>query len=130
MDKFKAKSSYSIKGEENIKKEIMERGTITVAFVVYSDFELYKVGIYQHVKGRRKLHETATLETFYHFFVFGIYFSVKSSFICLSYSHCLSFFLSFSLSLSLHLSFSSALSALYCRRATGRPCSKDDWLGC
>ena len=54
MDKFKAKSSYSIKGEENIKKEIMERGTITVAFVVYSDFELYKVGIYQHVKGRRK----------------------------------------------------------------------------
>ena len=54
LDKHKAKSSYSIKGEQNIQKELMERGTITVAFTVYEDFELYKIGVYQHVKGERK----------------------------------------------------------------------------
>ena len=68
MDKFKAKSSYSIKGEQNIQKEIMERGTITVAFVVYSDFELYKVGIYQHVKGKRKSHKEAAYGTLFYLF--------------------------------------------------------------
>ena len=117
MDKFKAKSSYSIKGEENIKKEIMERGTITVAFVVYSDFELYKVGIYQHVKGRRKLFKTAALETFYHLFVFEIsslqnlplyvYFSLSHT-VFLSLSCSPSLLICLSLSHSLHL-FSPSL---------------------
>jgi Papain family cysteine protease len=31
--------------------ELMEKGTITVAFMVYEDFELYSSGVYQHVKG-------------------------------------------------------------------------------
>jgi Papain family cysteine protease len=36
---------------ENIQMELMEKGTITVAFMVYEDFELYSSGVYQHVKG-------------------------------------------------------------------------------
>ena len=51
-DKFFAKSSYSIKGVENIQKEIMEKGTISVAFSVYEDFEAYSSGVYQHVSGK------------------------------------------------------------------------------
>lgn len=31
--------------------ELMEKGTMTVAFMVYEDFELYSSGVYQHVKG-------------------------------------------------------------------------------
>ena len=34
-----------------MQKELMEKGTITVAFTVFEDFELYSEGIYQHVKG-------------------------------------------------------------------------------
>lgn len=51
-DRHFAKSSYSIKGEENIQREIMEKGTITVAFSVYEDFEGYYTGVYQHVYGQ------------------------------------------------------------------------------
>jgi cathepsin B len=51
-DKFKAKSSYSIKGVENIQKEIMEKGTVSVALSVYEDFESYSSGVYQHVTGK------------------------------------------------------------------------------
>lgn len=50
-DKHHAKSSYSIKSEENIQRELMEHGSISVAFTVYEDFELYKEGVYQHVTG-------------------------------------------------------------------------------
>lgn len=38
-DKHKASSSYSIKGVSNIQKELMEKGSISVAFSVYEDFE-------------------------------------------------------------------------------------------
>ena len=51
-DKRFAKSSYSIKGVENIQLEIMEKGTISVAFSVYEDFEAYTSGVYQHVTGK------------------------------------------------------------------------------
>lgn len=51
-DKHFAKSSYSIKGVENIQKEIMEKGTVSVAMTVYEDFESYSSGVYQHVTGR------------------------------------------------------------------------------
>jgi cathepsin B len=50
-DKLKAKSSYSVKGVENIQKEIMEKGTVSVALSVYEDFESYSSGVYQHVTG-------------------------------------------------------------------------------
>lgn len=51
-DKHLAKSSYGIKGVENIQKELMEKGTISVAFTVYEDFEAYTSGVYQHVSGK------------------------------------------------------------------------------
>eukprot|EP01006_Ploeotia_vitrea_P019755 TRINITY_DN51991_c0_g1_i1.p1 TRINITY_DN51991_c0_g1~~TRINITY_DN51991_c0_g1_i1.p1 ORF type:complete len:349 (+),score=34.88 TRINITY_DN51991_c0_g1_i1:32-1078(+) len=51
-DKLKAKSEYSVKGVENMQKELMEKGTLSVAFTVYEDFEAYSSGIYQHVTGR------------------------------------------------------------------------------
>ena len=51
-DKHRAKSVYAVIGEKNMQKEIMEKGTITVAFTVFEDFELYKSGVYQHVKGK------------------------------------------------------------------------------
>jgi Papain family cysteine protease len=35
-----------------MQKELMEKGTMTVAFTVFEDFELYKEGVYQHVKGK------------------------------------------------------------------------------
>jgi cathepsin B len=51
-DKKFAKSSYSVKSEENMKKELMEKGTLSVAMSVYEDFEAYSSGVYQHVEGR------------------------------------------------------------------------------
>ena len=51
-DKHKAASSYSIKGVENMQKELMEKGTLSVAFSVYEDFEAYSSGVYQHVSGK------------------------------------------------------------------------------
>ena len=54
----------------------MERGTITVAFVVYSDFELYKVGIYQHVKGKRISYKEAAYEALFYLFAI-IYLNLK-----------------------------------------------------
>ena len=50
-DKHLARTSYSVRGEANMQKELMEKGTITVAFVVYEDFELYSSGVYKYVKG-------------------------------------------------------------------------------
>jgi len=51
-DKLFAKSSYSVKGVTNIQKEIMEKGTVSVAFTVYEDFEAYTSGVYQHKTGK------------------------------------------------------------------------------
>jgi len=51
-DKFKAKSSYSVKDAKNIQKEIMEKGTVSVAMTVYEDFEAYSSGVYQHKTGK------------------------------------------------------------------------------
>jgi cathepsin B len=50
-DKLKATDHYSVKGVENIQKEIMEKGTVSVAMTVYEDFETYTSGIYQHTTG-------------------------------------------------------------------------------
>jgi cathepsin B len=51
-DKLKAKGEYSIKGTENMQRELMEKGTLSVAFTVYEDFEAYTSGVYQHVTGK------------------------------------------------------------------------------
>lgn len=51
-DKHFASTSYAIKGEENMQREIMEKGPISVAFTVYEDFEAYSSGVYQHESGR------------------------------------------------------------------------------
>lgn len=51
QDKVKGVSSYSIKGVENIKKEIYEHGSITGAFTVYEDFLTYSSGVYYHQTG-------------------------------------------------------------------------------
>jgi len=50
-DRHYATKSYSIKGVENIQKEIMEKGTVSVALEVYADFELYSSGVYHRVSG-------------------------------------------------------------------------------
>merc|ERR1712072_1669745 len=51
-DKHLASSSYGIRGVENMQKELMEKGTLSVAFTVYEDFEAYTGGVYQHTTGR------------------------------------------------------------------------------
>ena len=50
-DKTYGVSSYSVRGEQNLMKEIMENGSVEVAFSVYDDFADYESGVYQHVTG-------------------------------------------------------------------------------
>ena len=50
-DKTFASSVYSVKGEENMMKEIYENGSIESTFVIYEDFADYASGVYQHVTG-------------------------------------------------------------------------------
>jgi cathepsin B len=50
-DKHMASSSYGVRGVENMQKEMMEKGTVSVAFTVYEDFEAYTGGVYQHETG-------------------------------------------------------------------------------
>jgi len=44
--KYKAKSSYAVKGVSNMQNEIMLNGPIQVAFKVYNSFMSYKTGVY------------------------------------------------------------------------------------
>lgn len=50
-DKTKAASSYSLSGVANIQQDIMQYGSVTGAFTVYSDFPTYKSGVYKHTSG-------------------------------------------------------------------------------
>lgn len=50
-DKTYGVSSYSVRGEQNLMKELMENGPVEVAFSVYDDFGDYAGGVYQHVTG-------------------------------------------------------------------------------
>ena len=50
-DKYYASSVYSVKGEENMMKEIYENGSIEGSIIVYEDFSEYNSGIYQHITG-------------------------------------------------------------------------------
>jgi cathepsin B len=51
-DLYKASTTYSVKGVTSMQQELMELGTLSVAFTVYEDFEAYSSGIYQHVTGK------------------------------------------------------------------------------
>jgi len=51
-DKKKAKSSYQVRGVTNIQQELMDKGSMSVDFTVYEDFETYTSGIYQHKTGK------------------------------------------------------------------------------
>lgn len=51
-DKHFASSSYGVRGEENMMKEMMELGTLSVSLTVYEDFETYSGGVYQHTTGK------------------------------------------------------------------------------
>lgn len=51
QDKLHAKTSYSVKAAD-MQKELMEKGTLSVAMTVYEDFEAYSSGVYQHVTGK------------------------------------------------------------------------------
>ena len=50
-DKSYGASAYSVRGEENMKQEIYENGSISATFSVYEDFGDYASGVYQHVTG-------------------------------------------------------------------------------
>lgn len=51
-DKHYGCSSYSVSdNEKEIMAEIYKNGPVEAAFTVYSDFLLYKSGVYQHVTG-------------------------------------------------------------------------------
>lgn len=50
-DKKKASACYSLSGVANIQKDIMQYGSVTGAFTVYSDFPTYKSGVYKHTSG-------------------------------------------------------------------------------
>lgn len=50
-DKIKASASYSLSGISKIQSDIMQYGSVTAAFTVYSDFPTYKSGVYKHTTG-------------------------------------------------------------------------------
>lgn len=52
QDKFYAKNSYSLHTLNDMQQDLMNFGTLTVAFSVYEDFETYESGVYQHVSGK------------------------------------------------------------------------------
>lgn len=51
-DKYFAKSSYSLNSVEDMQRDLMRYGTISVALQVYEDFETYSSGVYQHTTGK------------------------------------------------------------------------------
>ena len=50
-DRYFGSEYYTVKGEEQIKTEIYERGSIEASLLVYEDFINYSEGVYQHVEG-------------------------------------------------------------------------------
>lgn len=50
-DKQKASSSYSVRGESQIKQDLVTNGPMYVSFTVYGDFPTYKSGVYTHQTG-------------------------------------------------------------------------------
>ncbi|PHJ22138.1 cathepsin b [Cystoisospora suis] len=50
-DLHRAASSYSLRSREDIKRDMINHGSVTGAFMVYEDFLNYKSGVYTHVTG-------------------------------------------------------------------------------
>jgi Papain family cysteine protease len=50
-DKHFASDAYSLRSVENIQLDMMQHGSVTAAFSVYSDFLTYKGGVYSHSAG-------------------------------------------------------------------------------
>jgi len=50
-DKKKAARSYSVRGEDQIKQDLVTNGPMYVSFTVYGDFPTYKSGVYTHQSG-------------------------------------------------------------------------------
>jgi cathepsin B len=51
-DKIKSTKAYSVRGEKNMMNELVNHGPFEVALNVYSDFLVYKNGVYKHQHGR------------------------------------------------------------------------------
>jgi len=51
QDKVRATSAYGLHGVQNVQADIMKYGSVTAAFLVFSDFPTYKQGVYQHHSG-------------------------------------------------------------------------------
>jgi len=54
-DKEKASSAYTVRGEDQIKQDLVQFGPMYVSFTVYSDFPTYKSGVYVHTPGSSTL---------------------------------------------------------------------------
>jgi cathepsin B len=52
-DKVKAKSAFTVKGEEDMMTEIVTNGPVTAAFTVYDDFPAYQSGVYVHTSNKQ-----------------------------------------------------------------------------
>ncbi|KAJ4459378.1 putative Cathepsin B [Paratrimastix pyriformis] len=50
-DKTFGDKAYSVSGVQNIMQELVQHGPLSASLSVYEDFEAYKGGVYQHVKG-------------------------------------------------------------------------------
>ena len=50
-EKFKVKDYCVASSEENIKREILERGPVVAGMTVFKDFLVYKSGVYEVVEG-------------------------------------------------------------------------------
>merc|ERR1712048_1166317 len=51
-DKKKAASRYRLRSVEGIQQDMLQYGSVSVAFTVYSDFMAYLSGVYHHVTGK------------------------------------------------------------------------------
>merc|ERR1712065_79135 len=60
-DKVRATRAYSVRGEQQIMRELTTNGPMYVAFTVYADFPTYKSGVYKHTSGSALGGHTVTL---------------------------------------------------------------------
>ena len=53
QDKHKSVKAYSLGSVKSIQADLMTYGPLSVAYIVYEDFPMYKSGVYHHVKGKQ-----------------------------------------------------------------------------
>ena len=51
-DRHTAANAYQFNSVEAIMHDLVQHGSVTAAFVLYSDFPTYKSGVYQHTAGK------------------------------------------------------------------------------